>query len=253
MRFGVCTGLSEAAMVLEAGFDYVEIAAAGLEALDPGFDASAYVQLAPPVSNVFFPGSIRLFGPQRTPYEAYARALFVRAEKVGLETMVVGSGGSRRAPEGVDPLDCEEQFVAIVAQMQEWASPHGIRLAPESLARAETNVGNDLGRLARALAAQGCDYCADSYHILTTWREDFPGETLPTPEYMAQEIPHKPRHVHLGNIQRHGLEADDPMLKLFAGRLRELGYDGLVSLECGRDPGLEAHRRLRVAVEALFG
>lgn len=255
MRFGLCCSVEDAPQAVERGVDYVEVAAVGFNGVQPSWDRSIYEGLPIEATNVFCPGSIKLVGPCRSDYRDYARRTVERAAEIGVKVMVVGSGASRAAPDGCDPVRAEAEFIDVVAELQEIAEPFGIAIAPESLNREETNVGNDLGRLARALAERGLAFTADSYHVLKEWARivgpEAPREG-PSEAFWREQIPRCPLHVHVGDLARNAPRADDPMMQGFARRLRELGYAGRVSLECriGELPtGLpDALRQLR----ALF-
>ncbi len=86
-------------------------------------------------------------------------------------------------------------------------------------------------RLARLLHERGVEYTADSFHVLKEWDFEHPG-TVPTAEHWVEQIPFKPAHIHIGDLPRNYPKADDPMMQGFAKRLREVGYDGRISLEC---------------------
>jgi sugar phosphate isomerase/epimerase len=193
-------------------------------------DQNAFAGLTVPVTNVFFPGSIKLFGPEKTPYLEYARMVIARAAAAGVRLMVLGSGASRTAPAGLDPLESEAQFVSIAEELDGIAQSHGMRIAPESLGREETNVGTDLGRLARALNERGVGYTADAFHVLREWRKES-SDPAPSTDFWREKLPFPPSHVHFASERARTLEPDDPHLVGFFSRLRELGYDGRVSFE----------------------
>jgi len=244
MRIGICGGLDIAERAREAGFEYLEVGASGF-ALREDFDPEEYKRAGAETSNLFFPGTIHLQGPNATPYHEYVEAAVARADQIGLQIMVIGSGASRKAPEGVDVGEANQRFIEIAAEVQQVAEPYGIDIAPESLNRSETNVGNDLEHLALELQAYGVAYCADSYHVLYEWNADgAEGE----PDWAAQ-VPFLPAHVHVSNLQRKAPTTDDPHIIGFFDRLRELGYEGRVSLEANLpDMSVET---LRSAYEAL--
>lgn len=231
MRYGVCCSIEEAPAVLAAGFDYAECAAQALVAQEAGEWrptglAATYRQYKVEAANLFFPGAIRLFGPEATAWEPYVAALLPVAAEAGIQVLVIGSGGPRRAPEGEEAA-CEAAFVGIAGAIAAQAAPFGLTIAPESLRRAETNVGNDLATFAPALRAAAAGYCADAYHVLE--------ETAGSPDWKAQ-IQHAPDHVHLARGgDRLAPRGDEAELRSFFGRLHEVGYAGRVSLECGRD------------------
>ena len=250
MKFGVCCGLNEADEVLAAGFDYVELPAQQILG-----NEEEYARLRPLATNLFFPSSIKLFGPEKTPYHDYARGVISAASKIGVQTMVVGSGGSRkwsadaRSASGAgDPQspEADAAFARVAAELAEIAEPYGIAIAPESLNRGETNVGNDLCRLATELDVLGVGYTADSYHVITEWV--FDGNEAPVPiEHWRDQLPHLPSHVHIGDRARANPVPGEAEMAGFVHRLNELGYDGTVSLECRRRGSLaEALRDVKL-------
>jgi len=246
MKFGVCTGLEESAKILASGFDYVELGASGFDGMTGDWDPAPYARLPILATNLFFDHRIRLFGAGKTPYQEYAERTIHRAASLGVPVMVIGSGGPRTAPKDIDG---DARFVEIVAELAEIARPLGIALAPESLNRTETNVGNDLRRLALGLRDKSVGFTADSYHILYEWDAD--GRKLWLDDLMEDEIPFAPTHVHIADLPRSGVSAEDAMLVAFAARLRELEYDGNVSLECSRGSDFDYGSALE-ALKSLF-
>ena len=228
MKFGVCCSLEEAPLALSLGYDYVELGASSLAA---AADLAAYRGLRIEATNLFFPGEIQLFGAKPNAYREYAPKAIERAASLGVKVMVVGSGGSRRSPEGIPDDVAEARFVEVAAELQEVATPHGVVIAPESLNRSETNVGNDLGELAHGLRVHGVGYTADLYHIL------YEANASGRPPDFAAQVPFAPAHVHLANLPRFAPDPDDSAVLAFARRLHELGYNSRISLECQRpDP-----------------
>lgn len=251
MKFGICGGTDLAPRALAAGFDYVEVGASSF-ALQEEFDAAFYRSLRAEASNLFFPGTIRLFGAERTPYLDYAQTAVHRAAEIGVSVMVIGSGGSRRAPDGLDPVEAEREFVEIAGEIADYARRFNITIAPESLNRSETNVGNDLGTFATALRSRGVGYTADSYHVLYEWNADG-GTGAPDAEHWRIQLPHRPDHVHVGDLPRNAPEPGDPMIEGFAARLRELEYDGRISIEAHRRDDSDAElQRVLANLKQIF-
>jgi sugar phosphate isomerase/epimerase len=252
MKIGICTSLDHSAKAKIAGFDYVEVAAAGF-ADRPGFDPKPYQTAEIRVTNVFFPGSLNLSRDGRGPLLDYAQTALARAAEIGIELMVIGSGATRKAIDGRDPGEYFAKFIDLVAEIQALALPLGIQVAPESLKREETNVGNDLRSLALALDAVGVGYTADSHHVLAKWFSDG-GIGVPPYSLWEDQIPHVPQHVHLGDLARVSPWPDDTALRGFVRRLRDLGYAGRVSVEAGlKDDSLETLSLVRGQVAELFG
>lgn len=250
MEFGVCCSPEQASAALDAGADYLEVSGARL-ATDPAFrDRLRGLPVA--ASNLFFPGGFTLYGHESEAL-AHAREVLRQGSSVGVRVAVIGSGAARRSAHGLSRYAANRRFVEIVGQIGEFSSEFGILVAPESLQREETDVGNDLGDLARALQRAQVGYTADSFHVLKEW--DFEGreggQASPSEAYLAAQIPFRPLHVHFAPLSRQPPVADDPMLQAFVRRLRGLGYVERVSLECNWSdfaaeigPALEATRRL---------
>jgi sugar phosphate isomerase/epimerase len=246
MRFGVCTSLINAEKVIEAGFDYVELGASEIAKREP-WDASAYKGLPTEVTNLFFPGDLDLYSSK--DWKPYSEVLFQRASELGVQTMVIGSGGIRKSrPQSsiVDGLQslfngtkiptsarkAEEAFLQIVSEMQKSTS---VKLAPESLNRSETDCYNDCMILARDAEKKQIGYTADAYHILYEWDQNgrTGGKECPDEFFWQDQLPYLPTHCHLAALEgRSAPKPDDLMLKGFFQRLAKLGYQGRVSLEC---------------------
>ena len=212
MRLGLCCNPSEGPAALAAGYDYVELPANSTEPSE--------------TTNLFYP-------PETKMYEhglPKGIEIVEAAAKRGVKIMVLGSGGVRRAPEGM--ADAEARFVRLAADLDRFAQTLGLRVAPESLNPGETNVGNSLPDLARALAAEGAPFTADSYHALVETRTLDADADL---EFWREQVPLKPLHVHFAPFARNVPTGDEPSLRAFFARLDELGYDDRASLECHRD------------------
>ena len=220
MTFGVACKVDQAENVLAAGFDYVELGAATTFG-DPKFDLESIRNLPTPVTNMFFPGEVLIPKPIRTDYLAYVEKMFERAASCGVELMVIGSGGSRRAPEGYDPARAEQDFVDVVDDCQAVADRFHIKLAPESLNHKETNVWNDLGQLARALDKVEVGYTVDTYHVLVEGQD----------HDLVGQIPFRPLHVHLGNLERTPPTEADTSVRAMVQHIIGLGYDARLTLE----------------------
>lgn len=237
MRFGVCAGPERAREILAAGFDYVEVGAIGFQGRNESWDPAPYQGIPVAATNLFFPGDMPLYS---SDWRDYAGRTIERGVSLGVETMVVGSGGARRSTLEVPVEEAEERFLDVVAACQEMAGD-ALFLAPESLHRGETDVWNDSERIAHGLADRGLAFTADSYHILREWeaegRPDLEG-------WMRMQVPFRPWHVHLSDIRRLPPDPADPQMGAFVARLAELGYERTVSLECPVEDLAVARRSL---------
>jgi len=106
---GCCCEPADAVKFADSGFDYLEAAVwrdlvpeqpddVFLKALE-SFRSSPVPFLT---ANGFFPGDLRLTGPDADIPRAvrYAEKAFSRAEQIGIRKFVFGSGGARRIPDG---------------------------------------------------------------------------------------------------------------------------------------------------------
>ena len=97
-----------------------------------------------PFATVSCPAKLVGPDPKHDAVIEYATKAFERAKKASIGIIVLGSGGSRKVPDGFDRAKAEEQFVAILKRLGAAADPFGITVAMESLNRSETNFGNTL-------------------------------------------------------------------------------------------------------------
>ena len=181
MKFGICSDASLAPLAKEAGFDYLEGYACGL--LKPLQSMTAEVEdalaavreavLPTETLNGFFPGELKITGPDADP-EANADCadtIFERAKLIGVKTIVFGSGGARRLPEGWSHSRGTAQIVEFLDRIAPSAQRCGIRLAIEPLRKAECNIVNTVGEaasIARAVNNPAVGVLVDCFH----WTED---------------------------------------------------------------------------------
>jgi len=231
---GICVS-PDALNELAPGFDYVEIsAAATLAGQDPTPDAvdlDALVALQPAVRafNCFVPSAIKTVGPNvaRDQVEAYVATTIRRAAAVGADLIVFGSGGSRRVPEGYARSAAWDQLVWFLGYCADHAEQHGLTIVIEPLNTNECNILNtytESVEMAREVNRPSIKVLADTWHFAVD--EEPLDDILQAPEWLA--------HVHLADSPGRGHPGTGayPFDRLF-GILREIGYAGRVSIECG--------------------
>ena len=179
MRFGVSFGLEtpqQVKMAKEAGFDYVECGFGTLSRADSAMvDAYRQVlkenEICCEAANCFIPGDLPIIGTDyaRQEMKAYIENGFRRGAALGLKTVVFGSGGARRVPDGVN---FGEGFRQLGAFLREVVSPlaagYGITVVVEPLRKNESNIIHTLdeGAMLAALADRENIAClADVYHM----------------------------------------------------------------------------------------
>ncbi len=250
---GACRGSGDADLFRAGGADYLEISCSGeLQPLKPEREVAAALEklraasLPIRAANGFLPGSLRATGPDadHEAILAYARTAFARAAAVGIRTITFGSAGARQLPKDFPVTDAELQFAALLARLAGPAQEAGIVVAVEPLQQAECNFLNRLEQARRVVAAvrhPAIRLTADVFHMA---REEEGAEAIRA----AGSLVH---HVHLAEKRTRtapGVDGDDFVPYLQA--LKDAGFGGLISLECGwGDPA----RELPGALQALRG
>ena len=235
MRFGICCGADTFETPPE-GIDYIEESVGG--ALCPREDETAFeaclanckAAVAPVLAaNCFLPGDLKSTGPDvdEGALDAYVATAFARAERVGIDRIVFGSGGSRQAPDGFDKT---EAFGQLVGHLKRWgpiAARHNVTIVIEPLQTAECNIINSVtegAALARAADHPSVRLLADFYHMLCDGEGP---DSIRAAGYLLQ-------HVHVAERAERtapGMAGDD--FRAYLKALKDVGYDATMSLECG--------------------
>ncbi len=178
MKFGVCGDMSLAAIAAQSSFDYVECSVPALlmprepeEVFRASLEAVQKAAIPCPVLNLFIPGDLKIVGADvdTKALEAYVRTSMVRAEDVGVEVIVFGSGGARRIPEGFDPHLAHAQLLAFCRMVAPLANDHGVTVVVEPLNLAECNVltsVKECAELVQEVAHPGLRLLVDAYHLM---------------------------------------------------------------------------------------
>ena len=236
MQYGVCCGPDMAKVVAVAGFDFIEwTVGASLKPHDPepAFRESlAKVQAAPIpclAVNCFITGDLRITGPTAdlVALEKYVTVACRRAGEAGVKTIVFGSGGARRIPDGFDRTAALNQIVTFCRMLGPIAARHGVTIAVEPLNKAECNVLTTVAESAdivRRANHPAIRLLVDAYH----WMKDS--------DSAADIVANGPllAHVHVATLAKHmapGVEECD--LAPFFSALKQGGYNGRISIEAG--------------------
>lgn len=218
----------------EAGCDYYEPGMARTVMADDAASFDAQLAswssggLEPRSANTFVPAELPVVGPavDQSALRTYLKEALRRARALGLETIVFGSGGARRIPDGFDRAEATEQFAAALRMAAEEAYPD-VTIAAEHLRKAETNLMNSLAEAAELVASVGAANLAlvvDIYH-LNEEHEDV-GVVRDAAPYI--------RHVHVCGSSRQAPTDDDiDMLAPLFRALADISYDRRCSIECG--------------------
>jgi len=233
-RIGCCVAHDRISAARQAGYAYAELSVAGSlcpledEAWWRGRRAEIEAGGLPILAtNVFFPGEWRLVGPQAdlAATRRYAEAAVRRAAELGVRVMVMGSGAARRVPEGYPQQAALGELEATLAALGDVAAPHGITIALEPLRRAETNLVHTVAEgleVVRRLGHPHVAVLADLYHMQE--------EQEPLDDVVAAG--RLLAHVHVADTGRLAPGTGQYDYPGFFARLRRVGYQGGVSVEC---------------------
>jgi sugar phosphate isomerase/epimerase len=174
------------------------------------------------------PAHLKITGPDVDP-DALARYVTVaceRAQRVGIETIVFGAGGSRAIPGGFDQQRAQEQLLDFGRLLGDVAGRHGVTIAIEPLNKRETNVWNrtrDCADYVRQVNHPHVRLLVDAYHWAL--EQDSAADVVAAGPLL--------RHTHIATYRTRlapGAEACD--FGPFFRALKDGGYDGRMSIEC---------------------
>ncbi len=176
MRFGVCIGgdIPHISIAKECGFDYVE-SSFGLLAADPKEKFDAFCEelkkneITCESVNCFLPGNLNVVGENvdLDAVAAYVKKGMENGETMGVKTVVFGSGGARRIPDGFPYEQAIRQLRTFLKQVAApLAAAHGIMIVMEPLNDANSIKTVKEGAILAALADEPNVACLiDLYHM----------------------------------------------------------------------------------------
>ena len=228
--------MENSAAVKTAGWDFVEERVDQLlqglvsDAEWKGADRAKASVLPIPAANVLVPAVLKITGPEAKidRLRDYMTTVTSRAAKIGIKTLVFGSGGARNVPDGFDRNRAREQIVEFLKITAPLLQQRGITLVVEHLNRGECNIINSVEEAmtyVRELNHPNVRCLIDSYHF---WKND---ENLETIAPAAKSI----LHVHVADKEgrtapgQSGTSDYAPFFRV----IKNAGYDGPISVEAG--------------------
>lgn len=179
-------------------------------------------------ANVFFPGSLKLVGPNvdEAAVLGYVDTVMKRCNKAGIKIIVLGSGEARRIPPGFDSVVASKQFIDLARKMAEVASKYQRIIAMENLNHTETNFVLSLDqaiRYAKAIDHPAFRVTADIYHMLM--ENESPDVILKAGDLLANvHIAEKEERAYPGN------RCTD--FTPYFRAMKKIGYSGGIMMEC---------------------
>ena len=236
MKIGICRTDDIYDAAVRCGLDYVEPAMCAIRdkqdselremrrrAEDKGLTLDG--------TNGFFGGDVRLYDDDKAVCD-YAARNFEAANIIGASYCVIGSGTARAVPEGGDKQVYLERFAGIIYNVGNVALQYGVEVYIEHLRKEESNIINTFDeavRFCRGVGLSNVGCLLDLFHFYSS------GEDLAELDKLA---PGELKHVHIArpNPDRFAPRAEDEKaIKEWTDKLKMIGYDGRLSLECRWD------------------
>lgn len=236
MKYGVCgVGLDDydgIRLAAKTGFDYIEfnfqaISGADGETIEKAAAVLAECGIKGEAANCFIPNRFNITADE-LDNEALAEFVekgMANGKKIGLETVVFGSGGAKRIPEGVDYAT---GFRRLVAFLRDIAGPlaqkYGITIVVEPLCKPEVNIINTVKEGAMLAAACGNPNVADLADLYHMYVENDSVSNITDVGMLL-------RHAHISNPLTDGAgnkrtfmkDANEYDYRSFIEALREVG------------------------------
>jgi len=234
MQYGICCNPELTESVRKAGFDFFEWNVAAFlkpRESDEAFAATlALVQKAAlpcPVVNCFIPSDLKITGPvvDIKTLEQFVQVACARARVAGVDTIVFGSGGARRVPEGFERNKARQQIADFCRMLAPVAGAHGITIVLEPLYHKACNVLNkvsECAELVREVNHPAFRLLVDSFHFL--YDHDALEDIIANGPLLA--------HVHIATVPCRlppGAEKCD-LLPFFEALIRG-GYNRRIAIE----------------------
>ena len=177
--------------------------------------------------NIFFPSTMKIAGPEvdETRVLSYADTVLSRAQKAGLSFIVLGSGGSRRIPDGYDAQKAKNDFIQLCKKLAVVAAKYKIIIALEGLQSIETNFLNTVkaaGEIVRGVNHSNFRLNADIFHMMR--ENESPQSIIDYADVLS--------HCEIAEKQTRsfpGVMGDD--FKPYLRALRKANYTGKIFIE----------------------
>lgn len=175
---GIVSPLSRDSIIYASGFKYIGESVSNM--LSPSLSEEAFEANLKRIKsaktkvlscNVFFPGNIKIAGPDVNAEQVltYADKVLSRADKAGVKYVILGSSSARSIPEGYDKEKAKSDFVKICSELAKLAEKYKVTIALENLQASETNFINtvkDAADVVRKVNNPAFGLNADIFHMM---------------------------------------------------------------------------------------
>ena len=249
---GCCVGPRELRFVRDAGFDYAELNAKVTKPSMPDAEWRAIRdellrnQVPLLAFNRLFPPDMSIVGPDVDMDEIarYLAVAFARMADLGGQHVGFGAGKNRRVPDGFPRDEARAQLARVVRMAGDLAAAHGMWVHFEFFNRAETNLINtveDAVSFVQELAHDRVDLLVDFYHLVQN------GEPVSELTKAGGRI----GYVHVADEERKWPGSGSLPVREWFEVLREIGYQGPISIECNFEDPIPELRQAGEAIRRL--
>ena len=228
MRYGICVAIDNhegIGYAAKCGYDFVE-GRFGHLARSEDADFAKWKESCREFNinfeavNCFMPGDLGMTGPGEINYEGmkeYIDKGMYRGCELGLKTVVFGSGGARRIPDGFSYAEGAKQIVYFLKEIvAPIAEKYKITVVNEPLRHQDSNIMNSLKEgviLAGFAESEYISCLADIYHM------DGVGEKIEDILPLKGHI----KHAHIANPNLR-----DGKIRMFPIDVNEFDYKGFI-------------------------
>ncbi|WP_231459726.1 sugar phosphate isomerase/epimerase [Pedobacter sp. Leaf132] len=233
-KLGIVSSISRDSIIHAAGFKYIGESvsnmispALSIEAFESNLEKIRNAKTKILSCNVFFPGSIKIAGPDvdLAKVLTYADGVLSRANKAGVKFIILGSSSARSIPEGYDKEKAKCDFVKTCAELAKLAAKHHVIIALENLQSSETNFINtvrDAADVVRKVNNPSFRLNADIFHMMR--ENESPEEIVKAGKLLAFcELAEKEKRSLPGVMK------DD--FKPYFSALKRISYSGYLFIE----------------------
>lgn len=257
-KIGISTKIENNGILAAAGYSFVEEYVRGFlvpSEPDSAFDEKMALlkesNLPVEALNSFLPGDLKCVGPAPAHEEIlkFSETAFRRAQIAGVKTIVFGSGGSRRIPDGFSREEARQQFISLCKQLAPYAKKYDVVISLEPLNTRECNFVNSVaegGQIVEAVNHENFLLLADIYHMLM--ENEGPSNIT--------KYGHLLYHTHIAEKEGRtspGVNNDD--FRPYFKALKDVKYKGRMSIECSwkniEVQASEAIRAMRSQLESI--
>lgn len=239
MNIGWCLPIGRESSLTQTGLNFLEPPLSSLDLLAPGIlaDAKDRARGCPVPIQAFgslFPAGLKVVGPSvdRGRVQSYLKAIAELVDATDAKIVVFGDGAARSIPLEFDRGKAEEQLLDCFSWAADSLKGTSAVLAVEPLNRKRSNIINSLAEAVswvKLLDRPNVGIVADIFHM------DEEKEPFSAIRPCIASIV----HVHLADTHRRNPGTGHYDYASFFENLKEGGYNGLFSIECGADYSID--------------